>query len=710
MAKKQQNKSIRTKKDLKTNTTSSQEKSASADVQNDKVTKPVASISDAPEKNTNSNHPEWYTHNDTLTKSLGVINFSGFKGVRNSLLLQRTPYTGAEFDLNIGTKLEIIENRFPGIMIHDYYHTFGALTSTGNDAEEISRIIYANLRRAISGRRTYDSNTVLQYILAVGSLQAAFGELHRVLAAVSVRSVVNKYYGERLVEALGYNYQDISNNYNSYVSKLTHVAYSAQTLVLPQGMDLFKRWFWLSSSVFLDQPDHRSGLIAFKPKGFWEFKALDVKIKDEVKQIVSELQSEGLTADKLENEDTIWELGTVPSGVQTAPFGLVYTTFPETENVDRESSRFYQVLGMLESAIFRYSENSDFATIAGDMLRTYGEDLVIIPEFTRDATLEITYDDGVLQSTKNISYVPFHPVAILEFPSTSLVRRNRRRGMFYAIQTEDIFTIPLLGPKVITPESSPSKRKTSELINPIESYVFSIKEDVTPGEAMSLLKWSARYRVTKTISSGNVFVLNKKESTEVFRQGAIYIETMGTELITASHIFGIVDHFENAQYREQWDNQTRNTTTYGMIKITWNYSNYQYIQRYVHPQEQNDEVTRDLSFRSVVQSADTLRYQNWMRHWQSAPVLFHVFIDELIAPMTSDENNNHFKYGIVADLMTLNPYQYYNVISTDVMRRHHEVALASMLGLGIWGVTATSSTGIGKFGSLTSPHSIKYKE
>lgn len=156
-------------------------------------------------------------------------------------MFQRTPYDGRNFDQNIGTKIEIIENRFPGIMIHDYYHTFGGLTSTGNDAEEISRVIYANLRRAISGRRTYDSNTVLQYILAVGSLQAAFGELHRVLAAVSVRSVVNKYYGERLVEALGYNYHDISNNYNNYVSKLTHVSYSAQTLVLPKGMDLFKR-------------------------------------------------------------------------------------------------------------------------------------------------------------------------------------------------------------------------------------------------------------------------------------------------------------------------------------------------------------------------------------------------------------------------------------------------------------------------------------
>lgn len=52
--------------------------------------------------------------------------------------------------------------------------------------------------------------------------------------------------------------------------------------------------------------------------------------------------------------------------------------------------------------------------------------------------------------------------------------------------------------------------------------------------------------------------------------------------------------------------------------------------------------------------------------------------------MLSDRGaEDHYKYGMVVDLMALNPYQYYNVISTDVMRRHHEVALASMLGLGL---------------------------
>lgn len=202
------------------------------------------------------------------------------------------------------------------------------------------------------------------------------------------------------------------------------------------------------------------------------------------------------------------------------------------------------------------------------MLRTYGEDLVIIPEFTRDATLEITYDDGVLQSTKNISYVPFHPVAIVEFPSVGIVRRSRRRGMFYAVKTEDVFTVPLLGPKVVTEESNPSKRKTSELINPLESYVYSIKEDVTPGEAMSLLKWSARYRVTKTLSNGNVFIVNDRDGNEVLREGALYIETMGTELISASHIYGIIDHFENARSTEALAYQTINTTTYGMMKVS----------------------------------------------------------------------------------------------------------------------------------------------
>lgn len=174
---------------------------------------------------------------------MGKINFNNFRGIANSLELQTLPLNNKSLNKAAFTKAADIylDNKFPGIMTHLYTPVFGALNSIGNDAEEMARMVYANMRRVISGQRSYDASTVLQYLLAVGSFITAFSELHRVLAATHNRQLQNKYFGERLVEALGYNYDDIANNYNSYITQLNMLTATSQTFVLPKGISLFER-------------------------------------------------------------------------------------------------------------------------------------------------------------------------------------------------------------------------------------------------------------------------------------------------------------------------------------------------------------------------------------------------------------------------------------------------------------------------------------
>lgn len=639
----------------------------------------------------NSNHLDWYGRIPTLTSSLGRLNFSEFKGTANHLILQGVKYGGAVLDGQSSFRADWnIYNRFPGIMVHDFAPTFGSLTSTGNDTEEMARLIYANIRRVISGRRNYDSRAVLQYIMAVGSLQAAFGELHRVLAAVRNRSMFNKYYGERLVEALGYNYDELVANYNNYVSVVNSVALSAETLAIPTGIKIFDRWYWLSSSVFSDSEDIRSGIIAFRPRGYWVWRKIS-----EISELSIEALKESIRINYAPETATSTSsaqlgVGIIGDDPEFAPYGLYLEAFPTigTEN-SGGTSRFQSIVNSLRRTVHEYIDNHDFNLIAADLRKTYGDEAIAVQQFQPGTKLSITYDPFVNMACKNITYVPFEPGAILEFPLNAWKSKGHKDGLVYVMYANESLITPLDNAMFRDGDQWVYR---SELLNPQNSYVYSLKEEIDEKEAMSLLKWQVRYRVTSP-PDGNVIITRRfaPDGINPLRNVGIQLQSMSTEVITQSAIYGVIDHLRGASATPTQLEAINHSalTTYGQIYYTHSMTNYVFIPQYQIKKEDmpdaEDELRARREWRAYVVAQDVLSFAAWGRHWDSCPAIYLVVQSSL----NNKRTTGHLLHN--TDLMALNPWPHYTVIDSNTVKRHHEVALASMVGLGSWGTGSINS-------------------
>lgn len=613
----------------------------------------------------NHNHPEWYAGNEILTKSLGKINFNNFRGIANDLEFQVIPVNNGRIDdvkMHNNNYDINISNKFPGIMTHDYTPVFGALNSVGNDAEEMSRMVYANMRRVISGQRGYDSNTVLQYLLSIGSFITAFSELHRVLAASHNRQTQNKYFGERLVEALGYDYDDLANNYNSYITQLNMLTATSQTFILPKGISLFERWRWLNSSVFMDGDDVKAPLVAFIPTGFWKFDVLDKTGTYGRNNINTVATQKGFR---------------LSPTATTAEFGLTFINYQKFNTLELRKTRFQSIINELRKVSHLYMDNKDFNLIAADMLKTYGEDVHTLMPFDPQTLLNITYDPGLNIAAKNITYFPFTFKTIIETLDLNIDKVGRTKALSYVLSDESIKFGANYG--ILDGYSEGSSGDFYSLIyNPQKLYVYSHSDEVDPLQAMSLTKWITRYSITDKYADGNSIIMKDDGSGTEY---GVNLLTCGTEVIHASTIYSINEQAYIDRFNDYIGNP--DTTKYGLTQLIWGGSNVLPVSR--NPKDILGDGTEART--SGLLNFTALQWAAWVGQWNSSPATYFMLHNDLYANLLSTGSSNEGKF----DIMSLNPTRHYTVLDTESLKRHQEVALASMLGIGRWGTNSINS-------------------
>lgn len=105
---------------------------------------------------------------------------------------------------------------------------------------------------------------------------------------------------------------------------------------------------------------------------------------------------------------------------------------------------------------------------------------------------------------------------------------------------------------------------------------------------MDMLKWQIRYRITAP-TDGNVIMYRNGKATlsiDPMQQVGLFIETMGTEVITSSRIFGIVDNLRGLEVTSDgaaYTELTQKVTTYGQLFYFFGVSNYVTLPRYHIP-------------------------------------------------------------------------------------------------------------------------------
>lgn len=161
-------------------------------------------------------------------------------------------------------------NTVAGLMVIDIVPTIGGTTSGATSPINVAaKQIYSFLRYANSGSRNYQPNDVMLYIVAMDSAFALYSNLVRAYGLIRNFSIFNRYTPETFLNALGFDYSDLSSDMARFRSIINTFAFKLGSLCVPNDMSYVMRHAWLFSGLFGDSESVKSQTYAFKQAGYY---------------------------------------------------------------------------------------------------------------------------------------------------------------------------------------------------------------------------------------------------------------------------------------------------------------------------------------------------------------------------------------------------------------------------------------------------------
>lgn len=176
------------------------------------------------------NDISWYQKNPDLLRAAGNLSFA------NAL--------GSGIDLtnaNCTAKLANDEQRIPGIAIVHTITGPGLSRDATSGVNIAMRNLYSFVRHANSGHSNYDPVDLMLYLLAMDEAYMVYYRAVRAYGAMFTFNTVNRYAPKALVEALGFDYEDINSNLATFRYAINAFAARINAYAVPTNMPLFKR-------------------------------------------------------------------------------------------------------------------------------------------------------------------------------------------------------------------------------------------------------------------------------------------------------------------------------------------------------------------------------------------------------------------------------------------------------------------------------------
>lgn len=239
-----------------------------------------------------------------------------------------------------------------------------------------ARKLYSWIRHANSGRANYDPNDLMFYILSMDSIYTMFWHGVRAYGTIMLYNQQNRYVPSALIEALGFDNDDIRRNYAQLRYGLIKLATQINNLVVPDTMDVFKRHRWCFSNLYADGTSPKAQIYLYRPEGYYSFQFTET----------SEL---------------------VPQ--------LAYTQikYPSETSPNEDLFTVDSYLRLLDSMIYPIMSNynEDFGIISGDIMKAYDtSQLYTLPSIPENYTVIPSYSEEVLSQFQNATLLG-RPVA-----------------------------------------------------------------------------------------------------------------------------------------------------------------------------------------------------------------------------------------------------------------------------------------------------------
>lgn len=207
---------------------------------------------DLPRRVEQSNDPSWYMQNLQLGLDAGSLSYSNVLGL--PLL------NGSNVDIVTDTPQVI-----PGICAIDFTPTIGHSVDSTSAVNRTILILWSYIRSRISGSRKYDPIDVMFYDLAFDSAYMWWTTLCRVYGVMTNFSVQNRYMPRTLVEAMGFNYDDLILDLPGLRSIINLFAKRLGAFCIPAGMSYNTRHAWMCANIFTDAQSAKAQMYLYNP-------------------------------------------------------------------------------------------------------------------------------------------------------------------------------------------------------------------------------------------------------------------------------------------------------------------------------------------------------------------------------------------------------------------------------------------------------------
>jgi hypothetical protein len=294
------------------------------------------------------NHPEWYTNYDTA--GLLALNFARKRGTQ--YYNKGTQKYGLVSAAGIGVNLVVPRDN-------------------GGWQQGILSL-YADIRSRNSGRVNYSVYDLEKYVVSVRSLHAAYAFCRKAYATLFNSSSFDSTTPMALFGAMGIDYttfQDNAANFKIFGNLLGIFIENAAPLKIP----LIDRTRWMFSNFFADSDDIKAVCYSLNPR-----------------YVPYASQATVDSTERIEYEAIALGAADINSTQTATTTGKLYN----------------QVITDINKMRTVFSECSTFATIAGDILKAYGDSAKYPAEsWAVDMPAPIIYDEAALTQIQNATLV-----------------------------------------------------------------------------------------------------------------------------------------------------------------------------------------------------------------------------------------------------------------------------------------------------------------
>lgn len=445
-------------------------------------------MADLREQRSSDNDLGWYTKFPELINALSNFSYGQALGTKLNRIWTQYVSTVAKKTYTMSYATSYI----PGIMKITYVPIIGN-SSGATSAFNLAGFNLFSFQRSKNSRsQSYDMPNLMLHIEAMRSLIGLFWKLCRVYGALNFSSPFSRYEPQVLVQALGFDYNDLIQNKPQFRSIINQMAIDMNKIRIPAGLAVIERNAWINSTFFLDSDTAKAQIYLYDQTGFYRY--------------------------------------------TEATSGPQYLQLKDVDSYLSPNASYLTVANaqqMITDLLQPMLESEDIGTITADIIKAYGlENCYSVPQIAEDYTIIPSYSQEVLSQIENASLSGFW-YKIADFYNSTDMAGRTNMDICEIIPEDAALGSPYVAQTVLTVQYPYGTTPTTEVrsaaafASVASSQIINMhKQDVQIGDTVVATRMLAAPTWIKSGSSSDY----------------VGYDTLGTELALKAVIYTFNDN------------------------------------------------------------------------------------------------------------------------------------------------------------------------